>query len=90
AMSLGCGSAVFALLVHSIFDFNLQLPSNALLFLLLSSIPMMVSSHMVRAKGKARVVLKRPEQTEFLPRLRGDAPLPPAENAETLNSASEN
>lgn len=37
AMTLGAGSGVFALLVHSFFDFNLQLPSNSLLFLLLAA-----------------------------------------------------
>jgi O-antigen ligase len=34
AWCLGAGGGLFALLVHSLFDFNLQLPSNALLFLL--------------------------------------------------------
>ena len=38
ALALGAGGGVFALLVHSFFDFNLQLPSNALLFLLLAAI----------------------------------------------------
>jgi O-antigen ligase len=37
-MALGCGAGAFALLVHSIFDFNLQVPSNALLFLLLVTV----------------------------------------------------
>lgn len=37
ALALGAGSGVFALLVHSFFDFNLQLPSNSLLFLLLAA-----------------------------------------------------
>ena len=36
-MTLGAGSGVFAMLVHSFFDFNLQLPSNSLLFLLLAA-----------------------------------------------------
>jgi O-antigen ligase len=38
AMALGCGGGVFALLVHSLFDFNLQLPSNAFLFLVLVAV----------------------------------------------------
>lgn len=38
AFALGSASGVFALLVHSLFDFNLQIPSNALLFLLLCAI----------------------------------------------------
>jgi O-antigen ligase len=36
-LALGCGAGVFSLLVHSMFDFNLQIPSNALLFLFLSA-----------------------------------------------------
>ena len=34
SMALGSGGGIIAILVHSLFDFNLQLPSNALLFLL--------------------------------------------------------
>lgn len=43
-MALGCGGGVFALLVHSLFDFNLQLPSNALLFLTLVAVIARISS----------------------------------------------
>ncbi len=35
AIALGSGAGVFAIFIHSIFDFNLQLPSNILLFFLL-------------------------------------------------------
>jgi O-antigen ligase len=35
---LGAGAGLFGLLVHSVFDFNLHLPSHALLFLLLSMV----------------------------------------------------
>jgi O-antigen ligase len=38
AMALGSGGGIFAMLVHSMFDFNLQIPSNALLFLLLVAV----------------------------------------------------
>jgi O-antigen ligase len=38
ALVLGAGGGVFALLVHTIFDFNLQIPSNSLMFLLLAAI----------------------------------------------------
>jgi O-antigen ligase len=38
AIALGSGASIFAILVHSIFDFNLQLPSNVLLFLILVAI----------------------------------------------------
>jgi O-antigen ligase len=41
AIALGGGAGIFGLLVHSLFDFNLHLPSHAMVFLLLS----MVISH---------------------------------------------
>jgi len=37
-LALGSGAGIFGLLVHSLFDFNLQLPSHSLLFLLLSAV----------------------------------------------------
>jgi O-antigen ligase len=37
ALAIGGGAGIFGLLVHSLVDFNLQLPSNALLFLLLTA-----------------------------------------------------
>jgi hypothetical protein len=37
-LSLGAGAGIFAMLVHSVFDFNLQLPANALLFLILTAV----------------------------------------------------
>jgi O-antigen ligase len=40
AVAIGCGAGLFGLLVHSVFDFNLHLPSHAMTFLLLS---MMIS-----------------------------------------------
>ncbi len=44
AVGLGSAAGIFALLVHSLFDFNLQLPSNALLFLVLSAMLLRASS----------------------------------------------
>ena len=44
ALGVGSAAGIFALLVHSIFDFNLQIPSNALLFLILSALLLRVSS----------------------------------------------
>ncbi|MGA9774283.1 MAG: polysaccharide biosynthesis/export family protein [Blastocatellia bacterium] len=38
AFALGGGAGLFGLLTHSLFDFNLQLPSNALLFLMMAAI----------------------------------------------------
>ena len=43
-MALGCGGGVFSIIIYSIFDFNLQLPSNALLFLVLTAVIFIVSS----------------------------------------------
>jgi O-antigen ligase len=49
ALALGSGAGTFGMLVHSLFDFNLQLPSNVLLFLLLAA----VASHVgAAAKDK--------------------------------------
>jgi len=44
-LALGAGAGVFAILVHSLFDFNLQLPSNALVFLVLSAMVSIVASN---------------------------------------------
>ncbi|HSE37531.1 MAG TPA: O-antigen ligase family protein [Blastocatellia bacterium] len=38
SFALGAGAGIFAILVHSLFDFNLQIPSNALLFLVLCAV----------------------------------------------------
>ncbi|MEK6303062.1 MAG: O-antigen ligase family protein [Acidobacteriota bacterium] len=35
ALALASGAGIFGILVHSLFDFNLQIPANALLFLVL-------------------------------------------------------
>lgn len=43
-LALGSGAGIFALLVHSLFDFNLQIPSNALMFLLLTAVASHVSA----------------------------------------------
>jgi O-antigen ligase len=37
-LAIGCGAAIFSMMVHSVFDFNLQIPSTALLFLVLTAI----------------------------------------------------
>ncbi len=49
-MALGCGGGVIAMLVHSLFDFNLQLPSNALLFLALTAAISNISATAARDK----------------------------------------
>ncbi|HWQ33276.1 MAG TPA: O-antigen ligase family protein [Blastocatellia bacterium] len=37
-LALGCSTAIVGLLIHSLFDFNLQLPSTSLLFLIMTAI----------------------------------------------------
>jgi O-antigen ligase len=64
ATALGCGGGLFAMLVHSLFDFNLQLPSNALLFLVLAAVVSNLSWAAVQNKAKNASV-------ERSPRLRG-------------------
>jgi O-antigen ligase len=43
-LALGAGGGIFAILVHSLFDFNLQLPGTALLFLVLSAVVAHISA----------------------------------------------
>jgi O-antigen ligase len=38
SLALGAGTSIFALLVHSVFDFNLQIPGTALMFLVLAGL----------------------------------------------------
>jgi len=60
ALGVGSAAGIFALLVHSLFDFNLQIPSNALLFLVLAAVLSNVSGVMVRA-GNVRHGSRLPE-----------------------------
>lgn len=49
-IALGCAGGIVAMLVHSLFDFNLQLPSNALLFLTLVAVLSNLSAAAARDK----------------------------------------
>jgi len=60
ALGVGSAAGIFALLVHSLFDFNLQIPSNALLFLVLAAVLSNVSGVLVRA-GNERHGSRLPE-----------------------------
>jgi O-antigen ligase len=51
ALAMGAGGGIFAMLVHSMFDFNLQLPSNALMFLLLAAIVSVIGIAARHQKG---------------------------------------
>jgi O-antigen ligase len=50
-LALGSGAGIFAILVHSLFDFNLQVPSNALLFLLLSAVVTSIGATVADKQG---------------------------------------
>jgi O-antigen ligase len=62
-IALGCGGGIFALLIHSLFDFNLQLPSNALLFLLLCSVVWQIGGTRDSSLSAAIVPRKQQAQT---------------------------
>ncbi len=51
ATALGAASGLFALMVHSLFDFNLQIPSNTLLFLVLVSVISQIAANSKRSDG---------------------------------------
>jgi O-antigen ligase len=55
-LALGGGAGLFALLVHSAFDFNLQIPSNALLFVFLSAMVSRIAATVNERKTAAQVV----------------------------------
>lgn len=60
-LALGLGGGIFAILVHSLFDFNLQIPSNALLFLVLSAVASQIGAAVVEPSS---VVALRPSAAE--------------------------
>ncbi|MGA9768297.1 MAG: O-antigen ligase family protein [Blastocatellia bacterium] len=57
-LALGCGAGVFSILVHSMFDFNLQIPSNALLFLFLSAVLSRIAAGVDESKAEGLVNTK--------------------------------
>lgn len=69
-LALGCGGGLFAMLIHSFFDFNLQIPSNALLFLLLTALAARLGQP--QKVRKARSFAPQPATPPTPPR----APLP--------------
>jgi O-antigen ligase len=58
-LALGSGAGMFAMLVHSLFDFNLQVPSNAALFLVLSAVATHVGTSVADRKGSAQLAMGR-------------------------------
>lgn len=51
AFALGSSGGIVAMLVHSLFDFNLQLPSNALLFLMLAALLSHIATDAISVKS---------------------------------------
>jgi O-antigen ligase len=70
-LALGGGAGIFAMLVHSLFDFNLQIPSNALLFLLLAAVVSHVGGSVARARVRRGQEGERNHRIEPAPRLGG-------------------
>jgi hypothetical protein len=52
---------MFALFIHSLFDFNFQIPSNALLFLVLTSVVSQIASE---ANGEAGSPQSAPQRAQ--------------------------
>jgi O-antigen ligase len=50
--ALGAAGGMFALFVHSLFDFNFQIPSNALLFLVLTSVVSQIAIEATKSRSK--------------------------------------
>lgn len=59
ALTLASGTGIFGILVHSLFDFNLQIPSNALLFLVLVAVGSSAAT-LVHTSERAATQAKRP------------------------------
>jgi O-antigen ligase len=51
-LALGSGAGLFALMVHSVVDFNLQLPANSLLFLVLTAVVSRIESVVIEREAK--------------------------------------
>ena len=58
-LALASGAGMFAMLVHSLLDFNLQLPSNALLFLVLSAVAVHVGAATGDPEGVRQMAVNR-------------------------------
>jgi len=62
SLALGGGVGIFGMLVHSLFDFNLQLPSNALLFLILSAVVSHIGAVATKPEVEATTGSTRPRE----------------------------
>src|SRR5262249_2994753 len=79
-LALGCAGSIFGILVHSLFDFNLQLAGTALLFLVLSAVLAQVGSTVTAAESLQALVPARPEE------IRRERGVPAAQVAKGMSS----
>ncbi len=70
-LALGAGAGIFAMLVHSVFDFNLQLPANALLFLILSAVVSHASATVSDEEKTSALISSHGLETEKVGLVRG-------------------
>lgn len=66
-LALGAGAGLFALLVHSAFDFNLQIPSNALLFVFLAAMVSGIAATVNERKPAGQMARAAPFEAGGLP-----------------------
>ena len=58
AVALGAGAGIFGLLIHGLVDFNMQIPSNALMFLLSSALVVRVATTTAGAPALPEEIVK--------------------------------
>lgn len=66
-LALGCGGGIFSILVHSLFDFNLQIPSNCLLFLLLTAVVSNIATSVIEIAPELELEKRTAEAGELAP-----------------------
>lgn len=75
ALALGCGGGLSAMLIHSFFDFNLQIPSNALLFLLLTALAARLGQPVTVVESKRPALAHQPRESRRLDQLASPHPV---------------
>jgi O-antigen ligase len=72
-IALGSGAGLFAMLVHSLLDFNLQVPSNILLFLVLSAVATLTGMIAVEEEGTASLPQRHSPRVREIDRVKATA-----------------
>jgi O-antigen ligase len=72
-LALGSGAGLFAMLVHSLLDFNLQVPSNVLLFLALSAVATLAGMRVLEAEGSDSLSLRQNSRNKEVERISATA-----------------